>query len=171
MTQDIRIREAGAGEWAEVEALVEGAYREFRPLMPDGVWERWMDNLKEIIHAPEGVLLVASSRGRLEGAVKFYPDARQARQGQWPAGAASIRMLAVRPGSRGKGYGLRLTQACLHRAQELAIPTIFLYTGTFMAAARRSMKNWGLSGPRNLTGTPAPSPTAWNSSERQFCLP
>jgi len=38
--------------------------------------------------------------------------------------------------SRGRGYGQLLTQACLKRARERKIPTIFLYTGTFMAAAR-----------------------------------
>ena len=156
MTQAIKIREAGAEELAEVEALVEGAYREFRPLMPDGVWERWMDNLKEIIHAPEGLLLVAENRGRLEGAVKFYPDARQARQGQWPAGAASIRMLAVQSSGRGKGYGLRLTQACLQRARELAIPTIFLYTGTFMAAARQLYEKLGFQRAPEFDRDPGP---------------
>jgi ribosomal protein S18 acetylase RimI-like enzyme len=156
MDQRIKIREAGTGELAEVEALVEGAYQEFRPLMPDGVWERWMDNLKEIIHAPEGVLLVAEYRGRPEGAVKFYPDAAQARQGQWPAGAASIRMLAVRGASRGRGYGRLLTQACLDRARELAIPTIFLYTGTFMAAARQLYEKLGFRRAPEFDRDPGP---------------
>jgi ribosomal protein S18 acetylase RimI-like enzyme len=81
-------------------------------------------------------VLVAEHQGRIAGAVKFYADAGQAHQGQWPAGAASIRLLAVSPASRGRGYGRLLTQACLNRARELSISTIFLYTGTFMAAAR-----------------------------------
>jgi len=136
MSQDIRIREAGAEELDEVENLVKTAYREFQPLMPEPAWNRWMDNISETLHAPEGMVLVAEHQGRIAGAVKFYADAGQAHQGQWPAGAASIRLLAVSPASRGRGYGRLLTQACLNRARELSISTIFLYTGTFMAAAR-----------------------------------
>ena len=119
MAQDIQIREAGAGELDEVESLVKTAYREFQPLMPAAAWNGWMDNISETIHAPDGVLLVAGDQGRIEGAVKFYPDAGQAHQGQWPAGAGLIRLLAVAPASRGRGYGRLLTQACLKRAREL----------------------------------------------------
>ena len=79
------------------------AYREFQPLMPEAAWNGWMDNIRETIHAPDGVLLVAEDQGRIEGAVKFYADAGQAHQGEWPAGAASIRLLAVAPASRGRG--------------------------------------------------------------------
>ena len=119
MAQDIQIREAGAEELDEVENLVKTAYREFQPLMPAAAWNRWMDNISETLQAPEGMVLVVEHQGRIEGAVKFYPDAGQAHQGQWPAGAASIRLLAVAPASRGRGYGRLLTQACLDRAREL----------------------------------------------------
>jgi ribosomal protein S18 acetylase RimI-like enzyme len=156
VTQGIQIREARVEELDEVEALVKAAYREFRPLMPEGVWERWMDNIREIIRAPEGVLLVAEHRGGIQGAVKFYPDASQAHQGQWPAGAGAIRMLAVRPYSRGQGYGVRLTQACLQRARELKIGTIFLYTGTFMATARRLYEKLGFKRTPEFDHVPGP---------------
>ena len=126
MEQAINIRQAEAEELDEVENLVKTAYREFQPLMPEAAWNRWMDNISETLQAPEGVVLVAGDQGRIQGAVKFYPDAGQAHQGQWPAGAASIRLLAVAPASRGRGYGRLLTQACLDRARELSIPTIFL---------------------------------------------
>jgi N-acetylglutamate synthase-like GNAT family acetyltransferase len=151
-----QIREARKEELKEVEALVQAAYREFQPLMPEGVWERWMDNLREVIQAAEGLLLVAERRGQLEGAVKFYPDASQAHQGQWPAGAGAIRMLAVRAASRGSGYGLRLTQACLDRARELKIGTIFLYTGTFMAAARHLYEKLGFKRAPEFDRDPGP---------------
>ena len=105
MEQAIKIRPAGAEELTEVESLIKTAYREFQPLMPEAAWSRWMDNIRETIQAPDGVLLVAGDRGRIQGAVKFYPDAGQAHQGQWPAGAASIRLLAVAPANRGRGYG------------------------------------------------------------------
>ena len=82
MTQVIKIRQAGAGELDEVENLVKTAYRKFQPLMPAVAWNGWMDNIRETIQAPDGELLVVEDQGRIEGAVKFYPDAGQAHQGQ-----------------------------------------------------------------------------------------
>jgi ribosomal protein S18 acetylase RimI-like enzyme len=156
MAQPIRIRQAGAEELGEVETLVKAAYREFQPLMPAAAWDRWMDNIKETLQAPEGVVLVAGDQGRLQGAVKFYPDAAQARQGEWPAGAASIRLLAVAPAHRGKGYGRLLTQACIARARELSIPTIYLFTGTFMAAARHLYEKLGFKRAPEFDRDPGP---------------
>jgi GNAT superfamily N-acetyltransferase len=156
MAQDIRIREAGPEELAEVENLVKTAYREFQPLMPEAAWSRWMDNISETLHAPGGMVLVVEHGGRIEGAVKFYPDAGQAHQGQWPAGAGLIRLLAVSPASRGRGYGVWLTQACLQRARDLKIGTIFLYTGTFMAAARHIYEKLGFKRAPEFDRDPGP---------------
>jgi GNAT superfamily N-acetyltransferase len=156
MTQAIHIRVAEAGELATVEELVKAAYREFQPLMPEAAWARWMDNISETLEAPEGMVLVAERQGRIEGAVKFYPDAAQARQGEWPAGAGLIRVLAVAPHSRGRGYGVRLTQACLTRARDLKIRTIYLYTGTFMAAARHIYEKLGFKRARKFDRDPGP---------------
>ena len=156
MAQAIHIREAEAEELDEVEKLVKAAYREFQPLMPEEVWERWMANISETIQAPDGVLLVAGKQGRIVGAVKFYPDAGQAHQGQWPAGAGLIRLLAVAPVNRGRGYGRLLTQACLDRARKLSIPTIFLYTGTFMTAARQLYEKLGFKRAPEFDRDPGP---------------
>jgi ribosomal protein S18 acetylase RimI-like enzyme len=156
MDQVINIREATPKELGEVETLVKAAYREFQPLMPAAAWERWMENISETLQAPEGVVLVVGDQGRIQGAVKFYPDAGQAHQGQWPAGASSIRLLAVDPAHRGRGYGRLLTQACLKRARDLSIPTIFLYTGTFMAAARQLYEKLGFQRAPEFDRDPGP---------------
>jgi ribosomal protein S18 acetylase RimI-like enzyme len=156
MIQAVKIRQAGAEELSRVENLVKAAYREFQPLMPEVAWNRWMDNISETLQAPEGMVLVAGNQGRIQGAVKFYPDAGQARQGQWPAGAASIRLLAVSPASRGRGYGRLLTQACLNRARDLSIPTIFLFTGTFMTAARKLYEKLGFKRAPEFDRDPGP---------------
>jgi ribosomal protein S18 acetylase RimI-like enzyme len=156
MEQDIEIREARAEELGIVESLVKEAYREFQPLMPEAAWEKWMANISAALQAPGGLVLVAEREERIEGAVTFYPDAGQAHQGNWPAGAGAIRMLAVRPASRGLGYGVLLTQACLDRAQELGIGTIFLYTGTFMEAARHLYEKLGFKRVPEFDGDPGP---------------
>jgi N-acetylglutamate synthase-like GNAT family acetyltransferase len=156
MEQTTHIREAKAQELDEVENLVKTAYQEFQPLMPAAAWDRWMDNIRETIQAPLGLLLVLDHQGKIEGAVKFYPDAAQSHLGQWPAGAASMRLLAVPPAHRGRGYGRLLTQACLNRARDLSIPTIFLYTGTFMAAARQLYEKLGFKRAPEFDRDPGP---------------
>ena len=156
MARDILIREAGPDELAEIETLIKTAYREFQPLMPAAAWQHWMDNITETLRAPGGIVLVAERDCRLEGAVSFYPDAAQAHQGQWPAGAAAIRLLAVLPASRGRSHGVRLTEACLRRARQLKVGTIFLYTGTFMAAARHIYEKLGFKRAPEFDRDPGP---------------
>ncbi|MGA9754592.1 MAG: GNAT family N-acetyltransferase, partial [Desulfobaccales bacterium] len=124
--------------------------------MPEAAWNRWMDNISEAMHGPGGMVLVAEQGGRIEGAVTFYPDAGQAHQGQWPAGAGLIRLLAVRPASRGRGYGNLLTLFCLDRARELQVRTIYLYTGTFMAVARHLYEKMGFKRAPEFDGDPGP---------------
>lgn len=152
----IHIREARKDELPEIETLVKTAYQEFQGLMPEAIWKRWMANVSEALHASGGIVLVAETGGRIAGAVTFYPDAGQAHQGHWPAGAGAIRLLGVRPGSRGKGYGALLTQECLRRARELKISTIFLYTGTFMAAAQHLYEKLGFQRAPEFDGDPGP---------------
>jgi ribosomal protein S18 acetylase RimI-like enzyme len=101
-------------------------------------------------------LLVLEHRGKIAGAVKFYPDAAQSHQGQWPSGSASIRLLAVHPSNRGRGFGRLLTEACLQRARELSIPTIFLYTGTFMTAAQHLYEKLGFTRAPEFDRDPGP---------------
>jgi ribosomal protein S18 acetylase RimI-like enzyme len=156
MAQNVTIREARAGELHEVEDLVKAAYQEFQPLMPEAAWQHWMANISEALRSEGGIVLVAEQAGRIAGAVTFFPDAGQAHQGQWPPGAAAIRMLAVRPASRGKGYGSLLTQACLRRARKLKVMTIFLYTGAFMTAARHLYEKLGFQRAPEYDGDPGP---------------
>ncbi len=60
------------------------------------------------------------------------------------------------PASRGRGYGVRLTQACLDRARELGVPTVFLYTGTFMTAARHLYEKLGFQRALEFDRDPGP---------------
>jgi ribosomal protein S18 acetylase RimI-like enzyme len=156
MAQNITIREARSEELTKIERLVKSAYREFHSFMPEAIWKRWMRNVGEALHAPGGIVLVAARGGRIAGAVTFYPDAGQAHQGHWPAGAGAIRLLAVRPARRGQGVGELLTQACMRRARELKIGTIFLYTGTFMTAAQHLYEKLGFQRAPEFDGEHGP---------------
>lgn len=115
-----------------------------------------MDNIWETVHSGQGVAIVAESQGKLQGVVKFYPHAGQAGMGQWPKEAASMRILAVHPDSRGKGYGTLLVRECVRRARALKIHQIYLYTGTFMQAARHIYEKLGFKRALEFDRDPGP---------------
>jgi ribosomal protein S18 acetylase RimI-like enzyme len=156
MAEDIVIREGRPLELDQIETLVKGAYREFQPLFPAKVWQAWMDNIRETVHSEPGVVIVAEAKGKIQGVVKFYPDASQAGLGHWPRQAASMRILAVAPESRGQGYGILLARECVQRAQALKIPTIYLYTGTFMHVARHIYEKLGFRRVTEFDKDPGP---------------
>jgi len=156
MTKGILIRKAAAEELDRIEALVLTAYREFQLLFSEQIWTAWMDNISKTIHSGAGMLMVAEAGGEIRGVVKFYPDAAQSGMGHWPPGAAAIRILAVSPEARGQGLGTLLTRECLRRARDLKVPTIFLYTGTFMAAARHIYEKLGFKRAPDFDRDPGP---------------
>jgi ribosomal protein S18 acetylase RimI-like enzyme len=157
MTGEILIREARSAELELIETLVKTAYQEFQPLFPEKVWLAWMDNISAVVHGESGILLVAADpKGNIRGVVKFYPHAGQAAMGVWPPGAASMRILAVHPQSRGKGYGLLLVEECLSRAREMNLPALYLYTGAFMAAARHIYEKLGFTRAPEFDKDPGP---------------
>jgi ribosomal protein S18 acetylase RimI-like enzyme len=156
MAAKVVIRDASLDELEAVEELVKAAYREFKPLMPETAWGGWMASIEAAIRSPSGMLLVAEEGGRILGAVKFFPDAAQAAMGKWPPGTALMRILAVKPGTRNQGLGTLLTREALNRARRLKIPTIFLYTGTFMAAARHLYEKLGFRRAPEFDREPGP---------------
>jgi len=156
MATETLMREAAAGEWDAIEDLVLAAYAEFRPLFPERAWDGWMENIRQVIHADTGDLIVAEEEGAIRGVVKFYPEASQSTLGTWPEGAAAIRILAVHPQYRGHGLGLLLARECLRRAQDLKIPAIFLYTGEFMHAARHIYEKLGFVRAPEFDRSPGP---------------
>ena len=156
MDGKVIIRDAAPEEFDAIEVLMKNAYLEFKPLMPEFAWSKWMASIEAAIHSRAGLLLVAEAGGQIQGVVKFFPEASQAAMGEWPPGTALIRILAVWPGTRGRGYGTWLTEECLHRARSLKIPTIFLYTGRFMLAAQHIYEKLGFRRVPELDRDPGP---------------
>jgi|UniRef100_A0A7C5AMV3 ribosomal protein S18 acetylase RimI-like enzyme len=157
MAEGIVIRPAHPQELPTVEDLVITAYQEFRPFFPDKVWHAWIANIRKVIFDEAGVLLVAAdAQAVLHGVVKFYPDAGQAALGKWPPGVASMRILAVHPRSRGKGYGTLLVGECVRRAREAGVSAIYLYTGPFMVAARHIYEKLGFTRVPEFDRDPGP---------------
>ena len=159
MSNEILIRDAAIEERGIIEALVQAAYLEFRPLFTEKVWQAWMDNVSQTVCAPAGLLIVAAAGGVIQGVIKFYPDASQSGMGHWPEGVAAIRILAVSPAARGRGYGTLLARECLRRAREHQVTAIFLFNGEFMHAARHIYEKLGFQ--RAPEFDPHPGPIAY----------
>jgi len=156
MNNEVLIRDAAPEELEVIEALVKAAYLEFRPLFPEKAWQAWMDNVGQTVRAPAGMLMVAVAGGIIQGAVKFYPDASLSGMGQWPQGVAAIRILAVSPEARSRGYGTLLARECLRRAGALGLTTIYLFTGEFMHAARHIYEKLGFTRVPEFDRDPGP---------------
>ena len=105
MENKVLIREAGAGELEAVEALVKGAYREYRELVPEEGWERWMASITLAINEGAGQLLVAEAAGAIQGVVQFFPDARLFRPGALAARLRDHPAPGGAPGVPGFGAG------------------------------------------------------------------
>ncbi len=73
-----------------------------------------------------------------------------------PRPASSVRVLAVHPESRGRGYGTGLVRECVRRARVLKFPRIYLYTGTFMTAARHIYESLGFKRAPEFDRDPGP---------------
>jgi ribosomal protein S18 acetylase RimI-like enzyme len=159
MVSKILVRDAAPAEIDKIEELVKAAYLEFRPQFTEKVWQAWMDNVSQTVRAPAGLLIVAVAGGVIEGVIKFYPEASQSGMGHWPPGVGAIRILAVSPAARGRGYGTLLAAECLGRARERRISTIFLFTGEFMHAARHIYEKLGFQ--RAPEFDPHPGPIAY----------
>lgn len=135
--QALILRDATGDEPAEVPAIVEGAYTEYRQHFPPAVWRSYRQELSAVAErSATGAVIVAVRDGELVGAVTFYRDA--AADGHpWPPGGASLRLLAVLVTARGTGVGRALVTECIARARRIDASFLGLHTAPFMAAANR----------------------------------
>jgi len=84
------------------------------------------------------VLVAVDGTGRPVGCVDFISDMAQYGSGGTARNvpdAAGIRLLAVDPGSRGRGVGKALTLACIDRARGLGRSAVILHTTRGMQTA------------------------------------
>lgn len=130
---DLAVRDFAADDAAAVNAVALAAFEQYR-----GEYEDWpavsafvgaMANL-----ADGGELIVASSDGRIAGAVAYFgPAAAKSAlfDPAWPV----IRMLVVDPAARGRGLGRMLTEECMSRARRDGAEVIALHTSPIMQVA------------------------------------
>ena len=137
---EIAIREARSNEFDDVAALLALAYAEYAPDRGSerrSDWDEYFNDVTDVRGRVEdgSILIVAEQDGRLAGTATFYPSRCASSGGDWPAGWAAIRLVAVLPDARGRGVGSALTEHCLGRARREGAPTVGLHTSNMMTTA------------------------------------
>ena len=134
-SRSVVIRDAEQREVDEVGTVVVSAYQEYAALMPLDVWAMYSENIRDVrSRLKESDLIVARQGGRIAGAVTFYPKHKK-REAVWPPDWTGIRLVAVRPESRGQGIGRLLVEECIRRSREQAAAAVGLHTTSFMSVA------------------------------------
>jgi GNAT superfamily N-acetyltransferase len=137
-TQDsIRIRLARTGEMDAIRDLTLVAYAEFAISMPAVNWRGLKATIMKTLSQPGNAeVIVAELGSELIGSVLLFPvesDAYGAwvERADWP----ELRLLAVKPGARGRGIGTLLMEECIRRARQAGASALGLHTGDSMAVA------------------------------------
>jgi predicted N-acetyltransferase YhbS len=131
-----QVRLAGAVDDDAVRRVIIAAYEQFRPAVPQTLFERYVEDLTDLgaRYAAGAELLVADVGGDVVGTVTYYRDAAAQGLG-WPQGWAGFRALAVDPAARGRGTGRQLVGACIERARAAGAPALCLHTAAMMTEA------------------------------------
>ena len=145
--ETLSIRNAVEGEHAGIWELVLTSYREFGPKMNPEDWIQMRTNLKKLVEgATLHQLLVAERVGRKVGTVCYYPAGSipgAAGFTRFPPEWAVMRVLAVHPESRGRGFGRLLAQEVVDRGRDDGAATMGLHTSELMTTATGMYQRMG----------------------------
>jgi ribosomal protein S18 acetylase RimI-like enzyme len=131
----IGIRSAREDENASIDALAVEAWQILEPGYQPSEWEGMLLAIGRMSQLrATGHLLVAADDKELHGAVVYVPPGKSNPK-MFPDGWPTMRMLVVRPASRGRGIGKRLSDACIELAQRDGAPCIGLHTSPIMKVA------------------------------------
>jgi ribosomal protein S18 acetylase RimI-like enzyme len=130
----VRVTVATPADYAEIAAVNEAAYAEYRPVLGEAVWAPMRANITAVAEMAESaVLFAARGEDGVLGSVLYYPPGTTIPP--LPPEYASIRTLAVAPRARGRGVGAALMDACVARARTDGAPALWLYTTDVMRSA------------------------------------
>ena len=142
----VAIRDAHGDELDVAAAVMVDAYEQYIPADAAGPLAGYREEIRDVRRRlADATLIVAEDRGRIAGAVTYYPDARRDRAAPWPAGWACFRLLAVHPDARGRGIGRLLTEECIRRARDEGCAAVALHTTELMAVARAMYERMGFT--------------------------
>jgi ribosomal protein S18 acetylase RimI-like enzyme len=130
---DATLRDFRAADAAEVDRVALAAFEQFRAHYTD--WPAMAANVSRMSSlADQSEIVVAEREGRIVGAVAYVGAGRPKAahfDRSWPI----IRLLVVKPQSRGGGVGRALTEECVRRAKRDGAGAIALHTSPIMTVA------------------------------------
>jgi GNAT superfamily N-acetyltransferase len=154
----VEIRLVRPDEYERAGRLVVAAYE---ALPGSHVSAGYADELRAVgRRAVEAEVLVAVAEDLL-GCATFVPDASSPWAELVEADESTVRMLAVAPGSQGRGVGTALLTACIERGRAAGRAGLFLHSTPWMQAAHRLYLKAGFVRVPDRDWAPVPDVQLW----------
>lgn len=155
--QTITIRNARPEELKSIGALLVRVYSQlegFPKQEEQPEYYQLLANIGELTRKPSTELLVAiSHEDRILGAVVYFSDMKYYGSGGTATSeknASGFRLLAVDPGSRGKGIGKLLSLECIRRAREKGHYNLVIHSTRAMQIAWKMYEKLGFKRAEDL---------------------
>ncbi|ETT62809.1 GNAT family N-acetyltransferase [Paenibacillus sp. FSL H8-0457] len=143
--QEVIVRDAHEWEREAVAAVMLESYQQYAFDLSAERWEEYRNSIRSSAysHAPHA-RIVAEFGGEIVGSVQLFLSS-EAAYGKPEMGIHSpiIRLLAVSPGSRGRGIATLLIQEAARRSIQLGATTLNLHTSDMMASAVKLYERLG----------------------------
>jgi ribosomal protein S18 acetylase RimI-like enzyme len=141
----MEIREVRPEEHEAAGDLTAAAYREFVPDDPSPTWAEYLESLRDVSgRVGKTVVLVAVEDGHPIGTATIEMDQTLGDDDlELPPDTASLRMLGVAPGARGRGVGRALVEDTIGRERRAGKRHLTLRTTPLMQTAQRLYRAMG----------------------------
>ncbi|MGN7762634.1 GNAT family N-acetyltransferase [Paenibacillus sp. 22594] len=135
----IHIRNAADSDRDAIAELLLEAYGQYAAELPEPFWAEYRHSILDSVDGTAPYArIIAEMDNRIVGSVLLFLSSEKA-YGRPELGIHSpiIRLLAVSPGTRGRGIAALLIREAARRSKELGATTLNLHTSDMMASAIR----------------------------------
>ena len=132
------IRKAEPAERTAAVELTLAAYSEYERGMPRPVFDNYMENIRQAVQSDDrAALWLLFDSGALVASTLFYPAAVKVYSALDEGSPyPEVRLLAVHPDARGRGYAKVLMEHCIALAKAEGASGIGLHTSDLMTSAQ-----------------------------------
>ncbi|GAB6928964.1 GNAT family N-acetyltransferase [Paenibacillus sp. JCM 10914] len=143
--QEVIVRDAQEWESEAVAVVMLESYQQYAFDLPEERWVEYRDSIRNsAFSSAPYARIVAELGGEIVGSVQLFLSS-EAAYGKPEMGINSpiIRLLAVSPGTRGRGIATLLIQEAARRCLQLGASTLNLHTSDMMASAVKLYERLG----------------------------
>jgi ribosomal protein S18 acetylase RimI-like enzyme len=145
MNENYKFRVGNATDIEQIKNLTWLAYSQFKNMLSEEnilAWKNSMTNAKTYEKLFEtATCFVSEKESKIVGSAFLIPKGNPFKW--FDADCCYIGLVAVHPDFEGNGIGKKLTEMCLHHAQETGEKIIALHTSEFQNAARHIYEKMG----------------------------